>query len=203
MASTQTKDEPKAKLHDTRQLLNELDALMDQMLALPINEHYEDEMPAAPAQPEPATSAPATVSATLTMLDAPAAEEQPAAQQTEQQPADDDAEPSAPRYETSPESTTSTAEPIPVPVLADVADPPKIELDPLPAPVASAPWRPDHISYQFLLWVNQRYDSGTLRFGKPGKLLRSRAVRMLLGLAGLGLLGLAAAWLANDWLGWN
>ena len=201
MASTQIKDE--AKHHDTRQLLDELDALMDQMLALPINDHYESETNA--------TQAPVTVTATLTLLDPPAAAlaEPPAFQETQQQSAaeidfdDPSREDGAGNYTTAPEPPAPSEEPIAAPVLADVAAPPKVELAALPAPVASAPWRPDHISYQFLLWINQRYDGGTSWFGKPGKLLRSRAGKALLGFAGLGLLGLAVAWLAKDWLGWN
>ena len=50
----------KESLHDTRQLLDELDALMDQMLALPIADQDEAVAP-------PVTTP--TVSATLTLLE--------------------------------------------------------------------------------------------------------------------------------------
>lgn len=204
MASTQTNDDAKAKHHDTRQLLDELDALMDQMLALPINDQYDNETSSSPA--------PATVSATLTLLDPTASaapEASPAPHEIQRQPAaevnfdDRSREKAAGNYETSLEPSAPNAEPIAVPVLSDVAAPVKVELAPLPAPVASASWRPDHISYQFMLWINQRYDGGTRWLGQPGKLLRSRAGKALLGFVGLGLLGLAAIWLAKDWLGWN
>ncbi len=203
MASTQTNDEAKAKHHDTRQLLDELDALMDQMLALPINDQYDNET---------SSPAPATVSATLTLLDPPASaapEASPAPHEIQRQPAaeenfdDRSREKAAGNYETSSEPSAANAEPIPVPVLSDVAAPAKVELAALPALVASASWRPDHVSYQFMLWINQRYDGGTRWLGQPGKLLRSRAGKALLGFVGLGLLGLAAISLAKDWLGWN
>jgi hypothetical protein len=59
MSDTSTKDP--APLHTTRQLLDELDALMERMLALPV----EDGSPAGAASATP------TVGATLTMLDPP------------------------------------------------------------------------------------------------------------------------------------
>jgi len=167
MASAQTKDG--AKLQDTRQLLDELDALMDQMLALPITDQNENDVAAA--------ETPGTVTATLTMLDP-------------QGSPDDAAE--------SHETPTKRSAPEPISVL-QVATPAKVEHVEAPAPVVRTPWRPDHISYQFLLWLNQGYDDGTHWLGKPGKLLRSRAGKTILGVAGLALLGVAAAWLGLGW----
>ena len=203
MAATHIKDEAKTKFQDTRQLLDELDALMDQMLALPINEQQENETSSSPP--------PAVVSATLTMLNPPPApaplEELPEAlpmtrqRVVEHEFDDQSSESVAGNYETPLERSALVEEPMPA--LADVAAPPKVELLPLPAPIVSPRWRPDHVSYQFLLWINQSYDGGTRWLGKPGNLLRSRAGKAFLGFAGLALLGLAAAWLAKDWLGWN
>ncbi|MCI0681512.1 MAG: hypothetical protein L0Y71_05365 [Gemmataceae bacterium] len=213
MALTQTRDETKARLHDTRQLLDELDALMDQMLALPITD--EDEI--APETAEPVAPAPATVSATLTMLESPARRQPAPAESSQPRVADVAAEsisePTEPVREwggewggetdETPAAPPTIDEPAPVPVLADVAAPKRVELAPLPPPVRTSLWRPDHISYQFLLWINQGYDGGMRRLGMPGRMLVSRAAKALLGLVGLGLLGVAAAWLARDWLGWN
>jgi hypothetical protein len=57
-------------LHATRQMLDELDALMERMLALPINEGDEP----ATAPPEPAIAPPRSrpLSASLTLLQVPA-----------------------------------------------------------------------------------------------------------------------------------
>lgn len=215
MAGTQTNKDATARapahLHDTRQLLDELDALMDQMLALPIDDREGGEESAGPSSsPNP------TVTATLTLL-APAA---PAG--SGQWAVDSEEKAGAPALPTvhCPLLAASMADEAalagkangnvatdeltaPAPVMTDVAAPPVVELLAPPPPVGSARWRPDQLSYQFLLWVNQGYDRGTARLGKLGQLLRSRFVRALLGIAGLGLLAWALAWLVRDWLGWN
>jgi hypothetical protein len=163
----------KESLNDTRQLLDELDALMDQMLALPID--GENEATAGP-------SITPTVSATLTMLgetagDAPHASEDP--------------------------GSLPAVDPVPVTVITDVAAPPKCALVPPPPALRTARWHPGQIAYQFLLWANQGYDYGTTWLGMPGRLLRTRFGKALLGAAGLFLLGAALCWLCKDWLGWN
>jgi len=163
----------KESLNDTRQLLDELDALMDQMLALPIDGEND------------ATEAPSTtptVSATLTMLEENAAAAPRPVEDAGSQP---------------------TVETVPVTVISDVAAPPKCELIPAPLAPPTARWHPGQIGYQFLLWANQGYDYGTTWLGMPGRLLRSRFGKALLGAAGLFLLGAALCWLCKDWLGWN
>jgi len=164
----------KESLHDTRQLLDELDALMDQMLALPIADQDEAVAP-------PVTTP--TVSATLTLLE-PAPGAVPAGM-------DGAALPSPPRYVE------------PVPIIGAVAVPTSIELTALPPPLRTARWRPSRLAYQFLLWTNQGYDYGTNWLGPAGRFLRSGAGKALLGSGGLILLALALAWLGKDWLGWN
>ena len=209
MAGTQTKDDAavrdQATLHDTRQLLDELDALMDQMLALPI----DDQDDVAPPSTVPLGPTP-TISATLTLVDPtapPVVAPPPAPSDSEVRPVRFDVASTTIQVKSSPSdliaASTPTHEPAPVAVMTNVAAPMPVQLLPPPRPVPSARWRPDHISYQFLLWVNQRYDHGAGWLGKPGRFLRSRAGKALLGVAGLGLLGLSLAWLAKDWLGWN
>jgi hypothetical protein len=172
MPSTHAKE----SLHDTRQLLDELDALMDQMLALPIDDQDE-------AVTSPVTTP--TVSATLTLLEAgPGAA--PAGMDGVDLPA-------PPRY----------VEPVPAPIIGAVAALTSIELTPLPPPLRTARWRPSRLAYQFLLWTNQGFDYGTTWLGPAGRFLRSGAGKALLGSGGLILLALALAWLGKDWLGWN
>jgi hypothetical protein len=163
----------KESLNDTRQLLDELDALMDQMLALPID--GEDDAAAA-------SDTTPTVSATLTML-APSAEVAP-----------------HPEEESAPPPALAIA---PVTIVSDVGAPPMCELAPMPAAVPTDRWHPGQIGYQFLLWANQGYDYGTTWLGAPGRFLRSQAGKALLGAGGLFLLGAALCWLCKDWLGWN
>jgi hypothetical protein len=198
MAGTQARGQAAARdqaaLHNTRQLLDELDALMDQMLALPIDDPSEDD-----ALDDAEAASAATISATLTVMEpdsSPAASESARADLTA--PTD---KPSAP-----PElggAGSALPESVSAPILTEVAAPATVDLLPPPRRVPTARWRPDHISYRFLLWVNQGYDRATTWAGVPGRFLRSRSGKLILGLAGLGLLGVALAWLGRDWLGWN
>ena len=191
MAATRTVKEPTPR-SDTHQMLDELDALMDRMLALPIEE--PEEQAAAPAP---------TVSATLTLLDPPQPENPSEPLVAEERSADNaapDMEPVAPMVPTPP---MAEDDPVAVPVINDVAAPARFDIVSPARVVAASRWRPDQISYQFLLWVNQSYDHGTHWLGSPGGFLRSRRGRTCLGIAGMGLLALALAWLGKDWLGWN
>ena len=202
MTSTQAKDDAavrdQATLHDTRQLLDELDALMDQMLALPIDDADNGVAPPiAPPGPAP------TVSATLTLVEPAAASvisESPSASNETLRPTRFDVTSTKAAPATAPPQSSELS---PALLLTDVAAPALVKLLPPPRPVPSARWRPDHVSYRFLLWVNQSYDRGTSWLGLPGRFLRSRAGKALLGFTGVGLLALALAWLAKDWLGWN
>jgi hypothetical protein len=74
MASGKTAPDP-PPLHATRQMLDELDALMERMLALPIDDAEEP----APAPPAPATPPPHSrpLSASLTLLQVPVDEPAP------------------------------------------------------------------------------------------------------------------------------
>jgi hypothetical protein len=195
MPATQTvKDD--TKYTDTRQLLDELDALMDRMLALPIEDHEE------PAAPTAAPAATPIVSATLTLLDSPDQVAAPKPLPTAQ------AEPiryevDEPTHATAASAVPTADESVPVPMMTVVGAPARFDFTPLPPVAAGARLRPAHLSYQFLLWINQGYDRGTNWFGKPGRALRSRLGRALLGIAGFALLALALAWLGRDWLGWN
>lgn len=199
MAATPTiKDETRGA--ETRQLLDELDALMDRMLALPIEEADQLTPETAPA------AAPVTVSATLTLLESSPTvlETSPAApSDLIESPVDYkvDATADPPLPVEQPIAVGNSDEPVLLPVISEVAAPTPIELA---APMEfESRWRPEQISYQFLLWLNQGFDRGTTRLGLLGRLLRSRPGRTLIGIAGLGLLALALAWIGKDWLGWN
>jgi len=191
-------------LQDTRQLLDELDALMDQMLALPI----EDDRPIDGAAPVQSEQPPPAISATLTLVE-PAGEpissaEQPQAGAALRPGRFDLMAPASVSAGIAPELDRQEGpEEIAVTVLTDVAAPAPVQLLSPPPRIPTARWRPDHISYRFLLWANQGYDRLTIRFGMVGRLLRSRVGKAILGCAGLGLLGLALVWVGKDWLGWN
>jgi hypothetical protein len=187
MASSTTK-EP-VTVQTTRQMLDELDALMERMLALPIDDAEAGVVAEPPA-----------VAATLTLLDPPgetaAPESIPAAR-----PAAAEPEP-APSYLAPLTTTVTTAseaarEPAPLPTPVEAALPTPEPLEPLPARLRP---RTD-LGYQFLLWVNRGYDRGTFWLGRRGSWLRSRRGRLVLGVLGLALVAASTAWLLWDWLG--
>jgi hypothetical protein len=209
-------------LQSTRQMLDELDALMDRMLAIPVND-VDDPAP----RPGDIVRMP-TVSATLTVLEAPLEdEEDPAKDERPAQEARPLLQESFPSYST--ETVDTAAEPAreplllqphhleappkapePEPIPEDTI-PPAITALPVPA-VESTPIvtlvRPRQRSLVSrgttpVLWLNQTFDKGTTFLGERGQWLRSPSGRRVLGLAGVTLLAAAALWLVIDWLGWT
>ncbi len=198
---------PPTSASPTRQQIDELEALMHRMLALPLAPLTDDPgapptRPAAevPRKPELRTSAPAP------------------------RPEEIQAEPPPPEFilPAWPESSiridpprSAASSPTEEP---DIAPPPAAdpaaELGPwLPAgnpPTLTsrrsrrdrhrpriAPWRHP------VLWSNRTFDRWTLRLGSPGRWLRGPQGRALLGWTGLLLLAAALAWGVLDWIGWT
>ena len=172
-------------LNSTRQMLDDLDALMERMLALPMEE--AEAVAVAPKRP--------ALAATLTMLPplettAPSAFQGPHASFAGMDLVEDVAPPSAP-------PSKGGEMDVPPPVVVRRLDTILAPEEPLPAPRRTfILWRP-------LLWINQGYDQATRLLGPLGSLLRSSPGRLVLGAAGLVLLGVAAAWLTRDWLTWT
>ncbi len=203
-------------LENTRQMLDELDALMERMLALPVND-LEEPAP-APCQ---VVRMP-TMSATLTVLDAPDVEATA--------PPSPPAQPAPARTKPFVEKTpnyTAEVEPVPptqewpaskqqaMPIPEEGIPPPITNLSltfltsPMPVPVPQV--RPIKVHRRSLgslcllpfLWFNRGFDHCTLLLGLPGRWLRGPAGRNVLGLGGLFLLALALGWLVKDWIGWT
>jgi hypothetical protein len=202
-------------MQSTKQMLDELDALMEKMLSLPVNE--PEEAPSFPQEPVKPPKLTPTLSATLTLLQAPAP-----------LPVSAPPPPPPPEVTTIPESLTShsvinpphlglppnlvgfappshDATPQPAPLTNEVTPPsvlPKLEplLTDIPEPEAplATQW-----GYLPLVWLNLLFDHATMPLGPIGTLLRSQVGRALLGLAGIALMLAAAAWFVKDWLGWN
>jgi hypothetical protein len=197
-----------AGLHTTRQMLDELDALMERMLALPVNEIEDTRPEPAPAPPAP-TAAPLT--AKLTLLQVPAGE-----------PPLDGAHPgtnpshlpslnalrTAPVHVAPPRTLLPPLPEAPAVAPAPLTDrvvPPTLQpsMDTL---LAEVPEPIDSLASWFivpLLWSNRAFDRGTLFLGESGAWLRSTTGRAALGMTGLTLLAVACLWLARDWLGWT
>jgi hypothetical protein len=184
-------------LHATRQMLDELDALMERMLALPVNEPEE----AAPAAPPTTPSAPKLtllqVPVDAPPLDAAHAGTNPShlptlnARRTAEAPAMLPPLPQVPPVRPTPLSDRVVPPPMQPSTDALLAE--------VPAPAES------HASLFILpvLWGNRAFDQCTLLLGETGAWLRSPGGRAVLGAAGLLMLVAAGLWAARDWLGWS
>jgi hypothetical protein len=181
-------------LQSTKQMLDELDALMDRMLSLPVNELEE-----GPTVGEK----PAVLAAKLTILESPEA----APPKPRPEPAKLPLNPPHFRLTPSPEETPTTRVAVPLPEpLTNEIEPPRLvpRLEPLladvpePAASLSLAW-----FYQPLAWLNQAFDRLALLVPGAGVWLRSPSGRMFLAATGFVLMAAALGWLLKDWLGWN
>lgn len=184
-------------LQSTKQMLDELDALMEQMLSLPVSDPDE-----APAFPKNVVRQP-TLTATLTMLESPAPLPKTIAQEPTVHPRLNAPHMAAPSHdyqemeeERAPELTPLTSDAVPVSLLPRME--PLLAAVPEMDAAATTLW-----CYQPLVWINLAFDEGTMKLGALGALLRTQASRMLLGLSGMALLVVSAGWFLKDWLGWN
>jgi len=215
----------------TRQLLGDLDALMDQMLALPVEEGAQ---PVATIEPPARSAAPAVTRAkprppvhplavTMTLLDVPPAEEM---EHADPPPADEPVGPPSlessivPAVERAPEPPVpstwideSDLVPDPPPAPTHVAPrfatpvvppaPRLVVVQAPPPPIRPLPSRPISRTYGWALRLNRMLARRTYGLGFMGRLVRSDAGRMLLGVAGI-LMGLiAVGWLLKDLLHWT
>ena len=183
-------DKPSGGLESTRQMLDDLDALMERMLALPM-----DDADASVSAPAMQAKRPA-LAATLTML--PPIEEELASKTT------------SPLQ--GPHASFSTPEAIRTPLVEEPADDGELRiLPPLTIRRLHTVVTPEELppmpARSFFLWrplrvINRGYDQATRLLGPLGCLLRSSPARFLLGFAGLALLSLAAAWFIRDLMTW-
>jgi hypothetical protein len=197
---------------ETRQQLDELDALMQRMLALPV-ELPED----LPSPPTPETAGEDIAEDTNAFSDAsPGADvvTAPAAQPEGEQAGTSDL-------------LSPTADPIPLtpprermeswgysspPPLAPVSSPftgldsPRtVEVKLAPSRAVTEKTRVPRVVWTVypLLWTNWAFDQATSWLGPLGRWLRAPGGRALLGWGGLLLLAAALAWLAWDGMGWT
>jgi hypothetical protein len=183
-----TADRPRSSAldHATRQQLDELDELMQRMLALPVNPPGEPEdLPGEKPREAPAVSENSPIQAEQVIHD-------------------------------NEEARTEAVLPSPAPLAilnrtrrnADSADSPGSNPRetaesafirvPRSAPRLRLAW-----PLYPLLWINLAFDRSTAWLGPVGRWLRGPAGRALLGWSGLLLLAAALAWLAWDGIGWT
>jgi hypothetical protein len=176
-------------LQTTKQMLDELDALMEKMLALPVTDGDDGStFPEEVVKP-----APTTLSATLTLLrEAPARAES--------------AHPALnPPHLTLPPLETREPAPQPTPFTNEVAPPSVMEkLEPM---LAAIPEQETPLATQWgylpLVAINVTFDYATMTFGGAGTWMRTDGGRLLLGLSGVAMMLIAVGWFVKDWLGWN
>ncbi len=195
-----------SSLQTTKQMLDELDALMDRMLSLPVNELEEGQT---------GGEKPSVLAAKLTILEPPAGpfeKQRGAPPQQRPRPESDNLPLNPPHFTMSPSEpaeplTTYVAPPVPEPEpLTNEIEPPSLlqKLDPLladmsePAASLSMSW-----GYQPLVWINRSFDRVALLVPGAGSWLRTQSGRMFLGASGFVLTAAAVGWLLKDWLGWN
>jgi hypothetical protein len=177
--ASETPEQP-ATSNPTRQQLDELEALMQRMLALPVNQ-LEDEAPVAiPAL----------------LANVPLAEPMPAWPP----PAPTTAATERARTERVPEGDTALDS---LPDSGKAITPARPVSRSTHRPISVR--RRSRLKWPLmpLIWTNLAFDRCTEWLGRPGRWLRSVQGRAVLGWLGVFLLAAAAAWLIFNWAGWT
>lgn len=172
---------PTGAAHPTRQQLDELEALMQRMLELPVNHLDED---GAPRPDEDPSAAPPENLWPSAFVPSEATRE--------------------PRPELSPASLQLTAEsPLLQPRLPVAELPAAPPTGPKRRKSFSRLFRPGAtLLVRFLEGINRAFDRTVIRLGRPGRWLRSTTGRTFLGWIGLLCLAAALALGVLDSLGW-
>lgn len=209
-----------------RQQLDELDALLQRMLNLPVNQVDEPADPIAQraryntADPSPTPPPPAGRKASMRLLDGSAPVAPPTAPPASWDPhwninlnpqqgssvfsrGPVAAPPPAPPEPAAPVWRAETVA-YPQPAAARPPQPTVTPPAPMPAPVMPLPTAADSPSLLLmpLVALNRVFDGLVIQFGPPGEWLCTRAGRTVLGLAGFAMMAGSAAWAAAGWFGW-
>jgi hypothetical protein len=193
-----TSPRPSASLHPTRQQLDDLDDLMQRMLALPMDDALPQEEPGDLK----ADSGPLLVEDLLHHEDVATARDRSISPRPLQEAPPPPARRLAPapvlwREEGTRESRSS---PSGFPALELPSLAPAATLSAEPANGCD-PCAKTSEGFVLLVWTNRAFDLLTMRLGPPGRWLRGARGRSSLGLLGLILLAAALAWGALDWMG--
>jgi outer membrane biosynthesis protein TonB len=218
-----------SSVNSTRHLLDELDALMQRMLALPVEQDEAvppataalKDSPALRPVPAPVVEAPVPTVTPARPKYLEIARPEPAARPAPNLvPASKAAEPARKEVLAARLPAPAAAPPEPAetgPADTSVAIGPEIFaglkagpalLQPRPAlsrprPALRRPERSRGWLLGSLYWTNRAFDRGTRWLGGPGRWLRSPGGRSVLGWFGIGLLTVALGWQVLAWLGWT
>jgi hypothetical protein len=169
---------PGGSAHPTRQQLDDLEALMQRMLALPVNQ--VDDEPASDVSNDPGSIA-AEASPPV----------QPPASEVRNDPV------SEPESSWQPATAPATPQPATETVVLMVKTPAILGRvgHRWPRWFAPAVWP--------VVWINRTFDHWTTFLGRPGRWFRSRQGRALLGALGLLFMVVAVAWTILSLVGWT
>jgi hypothetical protein len=208
--------------HPTRQQLDELEALMQRMLALPVN-HLEEELNGVQDSSTPATPSAnprVEIISPLPVPTTPANEGQAKRQEfvaarPEQQSELSELVGLRPSQSPSSRPVKKERDESPARSRSSTATKPRISTVELTHQVATETPRPSMQSLGEterpivagwllpLFWCNRAFDLATVLLGPLGRWLRGPGGRALLGWCGLLLLVLAAAWMVLVGMGWT
>ena len=207
-----------ASTRSTRQLLGELDALMDQMLSLPVEEGTRIAAAKPPQPVSPPREPLHPLAVTMTLLDeppgatvaasSPALAAAPKVDDPIETPSVEFPEPNEPPVgdesfwvqeadlvpDPSPRPTANRGRTALVPTRPLIREVP---------PIAPLPSRPIQRTYAWALRIQRALVRRTYGLGFVGRLLRSDLGCNILGVLGILMLLIAAFWLAKDLLHWT
>ncbi len=173
---------PGGSAHPTRQQLDDLEALMQRMLALPVNPGEDEpaaELPVLTAEAEPVRREETAWQPVTHTVETVVSEPPPATSPALPQPA----------RETPSAALTASSSSVKPPAVK----PPAVLNRVRHFPRWLAP----------IVWINRAFDNWTMPLGRPGRWLRSRQGRALLGALGFLFMAAAAGWMILSLVGWT
>jgi hypothetical protein len=221
---------PSPAPNPTKQLLDELDALMQRMLALPVNTLGDEVENLVPQQTTAAATALPPSVVDRPAPDAPKDRETPpraapevigarhvshhlagpalASPQRMDEPAPVEQHagtvPGAPVFiPAAPPVGYWSPRPLPAPMPVTQTKPKAPAVAPSGRIAVLAPPRLPSWWLRSLLWGNRTFDRWACTLGRPGQWLQGRAGRIVLGWLGIGLIFASVAWAVADWFDWT
>jgi hypothetical protein len=209
-----------ASARSTRHLLGELDALMDQMLSLPVEEGARNvTAPPPPTRSDPPRPIPPPhqtpmhpLAVTMTLLEqVPATEAAPNLDEPIATPSVELPEAHESALVVDESFWVQEADLVPDPPGRPVSGRGRNALVPIPkrrppievGPIAPLPARSIPRTYAWALRLNKTLARRTYGLGFVGQFVRSDVGRAILGVAGILMLLIAIGWLAKDLLRWT
>jgi hypothetical protein len=205
---------PRSSGNSTREQLDDLDALLQRMLDLPVNRTEDDAAEPAPASAHPDQQ---PAEARVTMVESPtvpiptkhaqtSSGVRPVVHESPKRalpltPAPSGRAPSVPQAK--PLAIVAKPATAALPEAPSNPGPAAPLLDVRPSKTVNDSARWVTLGLESLVALNNAFDRGAERLGRSGRWLQGPRGRAVLGVTGLGLIGLALLILILDWFGWT